>query len=429
MVKKTRLVVNKVFLKEYVDIPQQFQKMPILYLELLENKSKILESAKNQDYTPIDVYDLPLTSQVKIDKKDEIPLGSREFVVNKKPRIIKPRIIKPGVDNTEEIVFSDLPVQSRESSSHPVTPQSQQGAVKDDDFVNKLINEDIQNHRANTQVENYSPLHISTSNKSTRESVKSTPQHQSAASKRLADLLREGEKIEQELNKSVEIEHDVPETPKNNISTTIPPKLSDILGGTAPVPQSNLSSVVKPVVTILTRNTQEDQEDKQRRELFRKFDILKRSHRSAEIPEFSDTAQVYLMQSKYDEVFQKITLDSNVETYRTFLQYGFVGMEFILGKYMNFKMSGFANEQMSKMQSYDALLVELGEKSYMSSFSNLPVEIRLIGLIIINAVVFIVTKKVTESFDVGNLINMMKPSTEPKKPKMKGPQVDLDDLL
>jgi len=98
-------------------------------------------------------------------------------------------------------------------------------------------------------------------------------------------------------------------------------------------------------------------------------------------------------------------------------------------------MSGFTKHQILNMSSYDKLLIELGEKSYVPGDSDWPVEIRLLFLIVVNAAFFLggkLLQKKTGSNIFGMLENMgntvNKAADVPKKRKMKGPEVDLDEL-
>ena len=91
-------------------------------------------------------------------------------------------------------------------------------------------------------------------------------------------------------------------------------------------------------------------------------------------------------------------------------------------------MEGFTQQQLLSMSSYDKLLIELGEKSYVPEQSKWPVEIRLLILIVVNAAFFLVSKMIMKKAGDGisKMMNNIKipPKTENK---MKGP-VDIDDL-
>jgi hypothetical protein len=111
-------------------------------------------------------------------------------------------------------------------------------------------------------------------------------------------------------------------------------------------------------------------------------------------------------------------------------------MEFILGYVFKLDMNGFARQQMISMSSYERLLIELGEKSYVPTGSKWSVEIRLLFLVVMNTAVFLVGRMMLKKTgaDVMGLVNSMNGSTQTtggipqKKRKMKGPSLNVDDI-
>jgi hypothetical protein len=90
------------------------------------------------------------------------------------------------------------------------------------------------------------------------------------------------------------------------------------------------------------------------------------------------------------------------------------------------------------MHSYEKLLIEIGEKSYVPTGSKWPVELRLLFVIIMNAAFFLVSKmimKKTGSNLMGminsmNTINSSNTNTNNvgRKRRMKGPDIDLEEI-
>jgi hypothetical protein len=161
---------------------------------------------------------------------------------------------------------------------------------------------------------------------------------------------------------------------------------------------------------------------------------LKKSYKGIQVPDFSIHTDYMTLQKTYETTLRKVSLDNAIDTYKTYLIGGFMLVEFILGNWFNFDMQGFTQQQIVSMNSYERLLVELGEKSYVPSGSKWPVEIRLLSLIIINAAFFIITRMIMKKTGA-NLLGMMNnmnsaTSSQIQKPKtrMKGPDINLDDL-
>jgi hypothetical protein len=180
-----------------------------------------------------------------------------------------------------------------------------------------------------------------------------------------------------------------------------------------------------------------------KRELLFKFDLLKKSYKNSAvpIPTFSVHSDLSMMQKMYDDTVRRLSLDSSVENYKTYLIGAFMGIEFALGKWFNFDMQGYTQQQIISMSSYEKLLIEIGEKSYVPSGKQWPVELRLVFLVLINTAFFIVGKMILKNTGTNlmNMINKMNvvpaaaapnATTKPAGARrgMKGPSINLDEL-
>ena len=184
----------------------------------------------------------------------------------------------------------------------------------------------------------------------------------------------------------------------------------------------------------------------EKRELLFKLQLLKRSYPQAKISEhFSVRSDLDEMKAHYEMEVRRLSLDSTVEQYKTYMIGGFMACEYGLGHFCKLDMQGFAQQQISQMHKYEKLLIEIGEKSYVpAGVSNFPVEVRLMFMILLNAAIFVASKMIMKKTgtNVLNMINSMNlmgggvgggggmPSAPPQQPKrkMRGPQFDPNNL-
>ena len=217
----------------------------------------------------------------------------------------------------------------------------------------------------------------------------------------------------------------------------LPPTLSEL--------EKQGGVVRKKELRDLNQVSSEEQYDEDaKRELMFKMDLLRKSYPNSLIPEFSIHSDHLTMKRTYESTVRRLSLDSSVENYKTYLIGGFMICEFVLGNYLGFDMVGFTQQQILTMNSYEVLLIELGEKSYLPGGSKWPVEIRLLFMILCNAGLFLVSKmimKQTGSNLLGLINNMSRTTSSTghqntttnannsnNKRKMREPSVNFDDL-
>lgn len=194
--------------------------------------------------------------------------------------------------------------------------------------------------------------------------------------------------------------------------------------------------------------TPEERAIKEREEYLWRFRILKKKYGrnvNVNIPEWNDYSDLSMMKTSYERTIRELYLDDTVETYRTYLVGSWIVMEYVCTEYAGIDLGGFAIQQIHMMYKYDSLLIELGEKSCERWTTNLPVEVRLIGMILLQAAIFYLGKILTEKMgkSVGELFkgmtgqppveeNTRKPAENKppadEGPKMRGPKVKASDI-
>lgn len=183
------------------------------------------------------------------------------------------------------------------------------------------------------------------------------------------------------------------------------------------------------------------EEENAKRQLLFKFDLLRKrtaASGSTQIPEFTLHSDYKQMEMAYQNTLRNISVDSAVSNYRMYLTGSFYVVELVFGNWLKLDMQGFAHSQMMAMSSYDSLLIELGEKSYVPTGSRWPVEVRLLGMVITQAIIFLLTKMMMKNGGA-DLMGMMggggRQSQQDAPPmrrrRMRPPDIttnDLDDL-
>lgn len=163
---------------------------------------------------------------------------------------------------------------------------------------------------------------------------------------------------------------------------------------------------------------EDDKVTQKRNEVFFHYEVLKRMHPNAPIPEFTAYSDPDVMAQNYELLAKKLSLDSSVENWKRYLIIFVMGCEVGLGK-LNFDMEGFAQQQIASMNTYDQLLVEMAEKSYVPSGAKWPVEVRLLMTLTMNVVLFVVSKMLFKSTGA-NLLGTINEMTG-IPPKMRDP--------
>lgn len=437
------------------DYPKNFPRMPRLYLELLENKAKIKQDLINKEYVPPSIETKTQEDYKNIpDDRDK----DRHDRDNNQDNNEDDRDNnQDNRDNHRDRERSDK--RDRRDNDHGRSDSTSSSSSSRSVSVSSNEDKD-KNYKEDTEIQEKRNSHSSTSrsssgSRSDSDSDSDTTSSSSysrksrdsdALSDRLKDLLGD---TESEKSRSVSKEsytddkysrpqkqkpppasHFTPyDKYKQQKETAPPPTLAELEARGHYHHKAELRDI-----NHVGASEYEDEDKK--RELIFKFGLLKKSYPLAgpTIPEYTVHSDLREMQKSYDDTVRRLSLDSTVENYKTYLIGGFMVVEFVFGNFLGFDMQGFTQQQIVSMHSYEKLLIELGEKSYIPSGSKWPVELRLLFLIIMNAGFFIVSKMIMRKTGA-NLLNMVnsmntppqQTSARPKR-RMKGPNINLDDI-
>jgi len=449
-----------------------FAEMPKQYLELIENKDKIQPHLVNKEYIPsvenapkpILFNDPPVST--RLNELLEIKDGSGSDISSDSEEdegaVAEIEDDYSDVSDTEDILDPEklshpapAPVEVKaiksHSSSHYDVKEERDNKEEDldeDDLHDEREEEDpfsrreVPRERDDRREDPYSRREVPRERDDRREDpnkyARREEDYSSKYSRREAPRDREGHngRDGREEDPSRTARRGGREDANSRSSSADILESFDKFTSNKPIPSlSQLNMNPKPTIPNMDYYKPNIEEENSKRELLFKFDLLKKSYKDEIMPEFTLHSDYKNMKQTYDSTVKKLSITSSVESYKTYLIGGFMLVEYLLGNWMSFDMQGFTQQQVSSMTTYDRLLIELGEKSYVNEESQWPIEVRLLGLIAMNAAFFIVSKMIMKKTgsNILNMINSMNTkSTQDHVPKkkrpMRGPNIDINNL-
>lgn len=155
-----------------------------------------------------------------------------------------------------------------------------------------------------------------------------------------------------------------------------------------------------------------EEQGRARADFMTKFGILRSRFGTAgggiyqiDLPdEDEDLDIIYGMYTRWVE---QIYRDMNSNEYKVILMVTFIGLEIFGARVLGLKIGGFTFNQMTMLSRYDHLLIELGEKSYTKFGAGWPIEIRILLMVLFNAIVFMIVSYSADYFgpQVASLIH------------------------
>jgi len=141
-----------------------------------------------------------------------------------------------------------------------------------------------------------------------------------------------------------------------------------------------------------------------------KFGILRSSWPSMGIPDLNNNMSLREIHAMYNTYVRQIHIHKNVDDYRNYMIALWWILE-LLGNKAGLSISGYAQSQMNSMSKYERLLIELGENKYKETAavsgglvqpSQWPVELRLLGVALMQALIFVIVRTCASYLGAGN---------------------------
>jgi len=417
-----RVKVNKVPLenKHYDTSPQVFPRMPRLYLEIIENKAKIKQDLINKEYIPKEIGsggDGVYETGSPVYKESSPTRQKNQHYYRKEEDVVKTSenfSVSSSIDDGD---MKELLEKFNDKSKHETMSISSSDT---NDVIRAAKNLDETN-----SISSYS---TAADNRDPGNAFSGDEDGDDPVTARLKQLLADtdSEKSPSPTNDKYSRSHEQYKPPPmlNAPANAQPPSLAELEAKGQYQKSNDLRDINR--VTLNER----EEEDLKREYLF-KFEILKKSYKEASIPEYSIHTDLSTLEKSYNATVRSLSLDASVDYYKKLLIGAFMVVEYALGKWLRLDMEGYTKQQIVSMSSYEQLLIELGEKSYRPSGKGYPVELRLLGMVIMNTAIFLFTKMVmrnTGSNLLGMLNNMTNSAPSQPKRKMRGPDINLNDI-
>lgn len=123
-----------------------------------------------------------------------------------------------------------------------------------------------------------------------------------------------------------------------------------------------------------------------------RLQILKTRFGDVTIPKQCADMEWRSLRKIYYIEMDRVSISKNVEGYKMLMIVMFFILEYVGARFLKLNITGFTVHSLKTMHRYERLLIELGEKDYSSFASSWPVELKLGGLVLVNAIIFVIAK-------------------------------------
>lgn len=425
---KRKIKVIKVPLDRKPDIIMpNFPIMPRLYLELLENKTKVRPEMIGKDYNPPELEHM----------MTEIPV--QQHVVKEEFKFTSPEVDdKKSRQKSRSLRIVDLESSSGISNKEEHKPEPKKKIeIDNDDTILGVFSKKSEEKSSDNKYED------NDDHREDRSERKEKHRSNDGLSRLLRGDITTSESQSTSQSVPIQTQQTTTEQPKPiQINPNIPPSLSEINSG-KPMTEGGVRNL-----SYLTKV--EEEETSKKRDLLHKFQRLRRIYPGAKIPDFTEHSDLKMMEREYDFIVKDLEISQFTEQWKQYLVMAFKGLEVFLINFMEFDdIQGFAQQQATKIHKYESILAEIGEKNYIADNKKWPPELRLVGLFLSEAVMFVgfnymkkmitgggSSRKVPEQqfnrnyspYDPSAQPTFNTPPPQGPKKTFRGPDIDLDEF-
>jgi hypothetical protein len=221
---------------------------------------------------------------------------------------------------------------------------------------------------------------------------------------------------------------------KEKISTSVKPLLKpspfqkqETVNIPAPLSQIN-KSTDKSVIDITQPQTSKERDDEdKKRELIDKLERLQKNNPNKKLSKFSMMSDLDEIQRYILNLEKSLSIEQSADTYKIFLGSSIYGLHWAMSSFTEGLVGDdFIKFHMKSMKTYDKMLMEMSETSYVATQKQWPAWVRLGGLMVINTSLYLMGKtmlKRTGSNYLEELYDGDNGGDKSHANKMRGPKI------
>jgi len=171
-----------------------------------------------------------------------------------------------------------------------------------------------------------------------------------------------------------------------------------LIGGSSGSSGGVVQDSIASVGGLKTKNISEEEQNNMKKTYLEKYHILQMTYNEEKFPQLTNFMDLDLIINTYETEFKRVTLQANLNEYKMYLVLMFCAFEYGLKFLFDVDTYGFVKQQLKFSHKYDKLLIQLGEREYMSFGDNWPAEVKIVVMFGFHIMVFFASKQIGKKF-------------------------------